>query len=910
MAFGKNVDLANLSVLSVDLDLDSDFDFSSSLIEDMENDDLFESKSLSFEPVNKDYEEIAKMMADLNMDASNDKENENEVTILKKREKKRVTETKVAQKLSAFTATTKTNTTFTVTNNNNNDNKIANAGRETNSVDGFCIGNDTTTSMSERKGIYDRGGDEDEDDEEVEEIGEKEDTNLMGLKMDDVSAAAAIEQHRQQVLMKLLRTIVYDNMLSDQEKIILIVKLIRDDDDGISYSHNKDNNDTSNKNTERSRSVVARINNNSNELHVRSLQQVVDLPFDDGISPDGDEFHLEEASVGIRTSTNSETKQDYNVVNNATTTNTVIAFKTTSSNDDIYGDDNGDTDGNIDDDIDIDGDGDDESSQTSKNSNFNNDNNNNTNNNSSATTKTSVQTKSRARTSSTATATATVCNGNDTKSKNESETTFTAAKAKADTVDDVSSDVDDNANGNGNDTGIENNSAPEMNNTEDDESGDYNNTDEDEGEEVGDQDHNDNDESDNNDTSDKTERSRSVAGPKAKEKSTKTEVTESESDEAEAAVIVELQEQQRIDEPAGAEASATDDEEVNDEPVAAAALVVQQQQQQAQQQQEQLGYYNFRGKGDVLNEQEIATLHTRNPLTAEPIVFYDLPETDNQYIVVFPRHELKLDLGQKDNEPVYVARVNDTRVENIIHEGDIIHSINNTLLSATTNDVEKSFLPVFNNAEVPITIVFISSEGKKEKKAAALVQLERQQQEQQIREQLGHHKYPGMGVVINEEDVKKDNKIMADWPSKHVPKFCDNFKALQKFKKDKGNLNVPLVGRKDAIQKQVIYYRSLNSNREEKELKSHELTALATLNDIGFIWDLNSYNWNEFYFALLKHRVKHGNVGISYQKKIKKEKNPDQSLGLWWMRIPEQYKSLSDVQKKKLKTVGYIHKEK
>jgi len=70
--------------------------------------------------------------------------------------------------------------------------------------------------------------------------------------------------------------------------------------DGISES---DNNDTSNKKTERSRSVVARINNNSNEVQVQSLQQVVGPPCGD--------------------------------VNNAPTTNTVIASKTTSSNGDI-----------------------------------------------------------------------------------------------------------------------------------------------------------------------------------------------------------------------------------------------------------------------------------------------------------------------------------------------------------------------------------------------------------------------------------------------------------------------------------------------------------------------------------------------------------------------------------------------
>jgi len=294
-----------------------------------------------------------------------------------------------------------------------------------------------------------------------------------------------------------------------------------------------------------------------------------------------------------------------------------------------------------------------------------------------------------------------------------------------------------------------------------------------------------------------------------------------------------------------------------------------------------------------------------------PCVFYDLPNTENQYSIVFCRRKLNLQL-KHEGEKVCVCVVNDERVKDIIHVGDRIHSINNIQISTTTDDNNtpwKSFLHLNNNATLPITIVFSSSEGKEEKKAAALVQLERQQQEQQIREQLDYHKSPGMGAVINEEDVKKDNIIMADWKSKHVTNFCDIFKVLLEFKKDKGNLNVPLKP-KNAITRLVINYRTLNSNCDEKELKSHELTQLATLNEIGFIWDLKSYHWNEYYFALLKHRVKHGNVSISYQPTIKNETNPDRSLGLWWKRIPDQYNSLSPVQKYKLKTVGYIHKEK
>ena len=150
-------------------------------------------------------------------------------------------------------------------------------------------------------------------------------------------------------------------------------------------------------------------------------------------------------------------------------------------------------------------------------------------------------------------------------------------------------------------------------------------------------------------------------------------------------------------------------------------------------------------------------------------------------------------------------------------------------------------------------------------------------------------------------ELRKSEKIEKVW-KKH-------FKLLKKYKEEFGDCIVPSKYKYKGVNlglwvsKQRIAF---NKNKLEPE-------KIYMLNSIGFIWNINMYQWNKKFELLKQYKEKFGDCNVPYNYEYK-----DVALGSWVIQQRERFKNIrkrnnilkEDIEKiNKLESIGFIWKK-
>lgn len=119
--------------------------------------------------------------------------------------------------------------------------------------------------------------------------------------------------------------------------------------------------------------------------------------------------------------------------------------------------------------------------------------------------------------------------------------------------------------------------------------------------------------------------------------------------------------------------------------------------------------------------------------------------------------------------------------------------------------------------------------------------------------------------ILTEERIEKLNKIGMVWESKKDASWQRYFSAAQEYSKAYGNLDVPaLYVTKNGVKlgKWITNLRTARKNGYDSKYLTEERTK--ALDEIGMIWKVADYMWQQYYGACLTYYGINGNLDIPY----------------------------------------------
>ncbi len=139
---------------------------------------------------------------------------------------------------------------------------------------------------------------------------------------------------------------------------------------------------------------------------------------------------------------------------------------------------------------------------------------------------------------------------------------------------------------------------------------------------------------------------------------------------------------------------------------------------------------------------------------------------------------------------------------------------------------------------------------------------------------------------LSSENIQELNDIGFIWDVLSY-EWEEKITLLKKFKKENGHTKVPL--------KEPIIGSWVNNIRSRKDKLSQE--KIQQLNDIGFIWDVLSYEWESNIILLKKFKKENGHTKVPLKEPI---------IGSWVNNIRQNKHNLSQEKIEELSDIGFI----
>ena len=149
-------------------------------------------------------------------------------------------------------------------------------------------------------------------------------------------------------------------------------------------------------------------------------------------------------------------------------------------------------------------------------------------------------------------------------------------------------------------------------------------------------------------------------------------------------------------------------------------------------------------------------------------------------------------------------------------------------------------------------------------------------------------------IHLNDEQIKMLDDLGFVWDAKSFD-FDKFYRHLVEYKKKYGNLLIPAKYEIDGyrIGPKINQIRSSNIKLDDKQIKM--------LNDLGFVWDAKSFDFDTFYNYLVEYKEKYGDLLIPFQYEINGYK-----LGNRINSIRTGHIKLDDKQIKMLNDLGFV----
>ncbi|ABM69340.1 DEAD/DEAH box helicase [Prochlorococcus marinus] len=171
----------------------------------------------------------------------------------------------------------------------------------------------------------------------------------------------------------------------------------------------------------------------------------------------------------------------------------------------------------------------------------------------------------------------------------------------------------------------------------------------------------------------------------------------------------------------------------------------------------------------------------------------------------------------------------------------------------------------------------------------------------EFKEKHGHTKVPQKEPILgtwanrmrtrkhklSQEKIQELNDIGFSWDNHHADSWKKNIILLKEFKEKHGHTKVP--------SKESILGPWVSNIRQKRN--SLPLEKIQELDDIGFIWDILSYEWNEKITLLKKFKEKHGHTKVPRKEPI---------LGQWVSKIRQRKNDLPSERIQELNDIGFI----
>ena len=155
------------------------------------------------------------------------------------------------------------------------------------------------------------------------------------------------------------------------------------------------------------------------------------------------------------------------------------------------------------------------------------------------------------------------------------------------------------------------------------------------------------------------------------------------------------------------------------------------------------------------------------------------------------------------------------------------------------------------------------------------------------------------GQRTNKEKLSEDRSRRLDelgfvWNPK-TQQWEEGFSALKKFKEREGNCLVPATHNEDGYR----LGKWVGVQRTTKEMLTED--RRRRLDELGFVWDPITQQWEEGFSALLKFKGREGNCLISA-----KHLEDGYRLGQWVSRQRTNKEKLSEEQRRRLDELGFV----
>lgn len=161
---------------------------------------------------------------------------------------------------------------------------------------------------------------------------------------------------------------------------------------------------------------------------------------------------------------------------------------------------------------------------------------------------------------------------------------------------------------------------------------------------------------------------------------------------------------------------------------------------------------------------------------------------------------------------------------------------------------------------------------------------------------------------LGAERIKKLNDIEMIWESYRDLSWERNYAAAKEYYKSFGNLNVPIRYESDdgiKLGQWVSNLRSFKRNHTNRRYLNEE--RIKNLEQIGMIWDVSDFLWDQYYGSSVTYFHENGNLDIP----ISYVTGDGLRLGIWLNNIRSAYRNktkyrLTDAQISALNEIGIV----
>ncbi len=156
--------------------------------------------------------------------------------------------------------------------------------------------------------------------------------------------------------------------------------------------------------------------------------------------------------------------------------------------------------------------------------------------------------------------------------------------------------------------------------------------------------------------------------------------------------------------------------------------------------------------------------------------------------------------------------------------------------------------------------------------------------------------------TLSEEQIQKLDAIGMSWQDLAEERWNRNYEAVLAYYAHHGNLDVPQSYVTPDGLRLGLFVKNLRFLRDTKYRKWLTPSRVIELTEMGMIWDLGAYRWQQNYQAARAHFQEHGKLPFS-----KRYVTPDGvKLGLWLAYQREKY-AKGDLSKERIELLNALN---